>query len=109
MKGTKMPVKEKVNKSAEIRRLHASGVKSASEIVAQLKSKGIKTTPTLVYNVLAKKKAKKKKKAKQVTSSEVSPLARHEVIIDHAVQFVRISGGMQKAKELLSKLSSLHN
>jgi hypothetical protein len=104
-----MPVKEKVNKSAEIRRLHASGVKSASEIVAQLKSKGIKTTPTLVYNVLAKKKAKKKKKAKQETKSEAaSPLARHEVIIDHAVQFVRISGGMEKARELLSKLAQLH-
>jgi hypothetical protein len=103
-----MPVKEKVNKSAEIRRLHASGVKGASEIVAQLKSKGIKTTPALVYNVLASKKAKKKKKAQQETKSEASPQARHEVIIDHAVEFVRISGGMTKARELLSKLAQLH-
>jgi len=43
-----MPVKEKVNKSAEIRKLHASGLKSASEIVAKLKDQGIKATPALV-------------------------------------------------------------
>jgi len=34
-----MPVKEKVNKSEEIRKLHASGIKTGSEIVAKLKSK----------------------------------------------------------------------
>jgi hypothetical protein len=104
-----MPVKEKVNKSAEIRKLHASGVESAAEIVAQLKSKGIKTTPMLVYNVLAKKKAKKKKGKKQTKSEATQPAARHEVIIDHAVQFVRISGGMTKARELLQKLALLHD
>ena len=54
-----MAVKEKVNKSAEIRKLHASGVKSASDIVAKLKSQGVKVTPALVYNVLASKKGKR--------------------------------------------------
>src|ERR1044072_7576957 len=101
-KGMTMPVKTQVNKSAEIRKLHANGVKSAAEIVSALKSKNIKVTPALVYNVLASKKAKKKRKAKQETISEASPQARHEVIIDHAVEFVRISGGMTKARELLS-------
>lgn len=63
-----MAVKEKVNKSHEIRKLHSSGTKSASEIVATLKTQGIKVTPALVYNVLAKKKGKKKAK-KQATAA----------------------------------------
>ena len=105
-----MPVKEKVNKSAEIRKLHANGVKSAAEIVAALKTKNIKVTPALVYSVLSSKKAKKKKKAKQQeATSDAAPLARHEVVIDTAVLFVKQSGGMQKARELLSKLALLHH
>ena len=99
-----MPVKEKVNKSEEVRKIHSSGVKSASEIVAALKSKGIKVTPALVYNVLASKKGKKKsKKSKPATQS-----SRNGDFIDNAVVFVRQAGGMAKAKELLAKLSLLH-
>jgi len=102
-----MPVKEKVNKSAEIRKLRKSGVKSASEIVAKLKTQGITVTPALIYNVLAKKKGKKKAKKAAITSSSAS--AEKETVIDHAVVFVRSAGGMTKAKELLSKLSLLRD
>jgi hypothetical protein len=98
-----MPVKSKVNKSAEIRKVHSSGVTSASEIVAKLKVQGIKVTPALVYNVLSNKKSKKKNKTKAAGQS-----TEKATIIDTAVLFVRQSGGMQKAKELLSKLSLLH-
>jgi len=31
-----------------------------------------------------------------------------ETVIDHAVVFVRSAGGMAKAREMLSKLSMLH-
>jgi hypothetical protein len=98
-----MPVKEKVNKSEEVRKLHASGVKSASEIVAKMKAKGIKIAPTQVYSVLAKKKGKKAKKTVATDSAE------KETVVDHAVIFVKSAGGMQKAREMLAKLSSLHN
>ena len=99
-----MPVKEKVNKSAEIRKVHSSGVTSAADIVAKLKVQGIKVTPALVYNVLSNKKSKKKNKTKAARHS-----TENGTVIDTAVLFVRQSGGMQKAKELLSKLSLLHD
>ena len=98
-----MPVKEKVNKSEEVRKLHASGVKSASEIRAKLKERGIKIAPAQVYQVLSNKKSKKKNKSKGAGQS-----TEKATIIDTAVLFVRQSGGMQKAKELLAKLSLLH-
>ena len=99
-----MPAKEKVNKSAEIRKVHSSGVKSAAEIVSQLKSAGIKVTPALVYNVLSHKKGKKKYKTKVAEHSE-----EKETVVDHAIVFVKSAGGMQKARELLSKLALLKN
>ena len=103
-KGVLMPVKEKINKSEEVRKLHASGVKSASEIVQKLKAKGIKIAPTQVYSVLAKKKGKKAKKKMPANQS-----AEKETVVDHAVVFVKSAGGMQKAREMLAKLSLLHN
>jgi hypothetical protein len=103
MKGLLMPVKE-VNKSEEVRKLHASGVKSASEIVAKLKARGIKIAPTQVYGVLAKKKGKKKSKK----PAAILPTEK-ETVVDYAVVFVKAAGGMQKAREMLAKLSSLHN
>jgi arginine repressor len=99
-----MSVKEKVNKSAEIRKLHASGVKSASEIVSKLKTQNIKVTPALVYNVLAAKK--NKNKSKKMAASHSSG---RETIVDHAVVFVTAAGGMQSARELLSKLALLRD
>jgi hypothetical protein len=100
-----MPVKEKVNKSEEVRKLHANGFKSASEIVAKLKTQGIKVTPALVYSVIATKKGKKKsKKSKQANQS-----AEKETVVDYAVVFVKSAGGMQKAREMLSKIALLHN
>jgi len=102
-----MPVKEKVNKSQEIRKLRSSGVKSVSEIVATLKAKDIKVTPALVYSVLAKKKGKKKAK-KQAEAAAANHSPEKPTVIDHAVVFVRSAGGMAKAREMLSKLSSLH-
>jgi hypothetical protein len=100
-----MPVKEKVNKSEEVRKLRASGVTSASEIMAKLKSRGIKIAPAQVYSILATKKGKKKsKKNKQVNQS-----AEKETVVDYAVVFVRAAGGMTKAREMLAKLSLLHN
>jgi Fe2+ or Zn2+ uptake regulation protein len=98
-----MAVKEKVNKSEEVRKLHKSGVKSASEIMAKLKARGITIAPAQVYQVLAKKKGKKKNNSQGAGHS-----SEHATVIDTAVLFVRQSGGMQKAKELLSKLSLLH-
>jgi hypothetical protein len=97
-----MAVKEKVNKSAEIRKVYSSGVKSAAEIVSQLKSAGVKVTPALVYNVLSHKKGKKKKKSNVPEHSE-----EKETVFDHAIVFVKSAGGMQKARELLSKLALL--
>ena len=97
-----MPVKEKVNKSAEIRKVHSSGVKSAAAIVAQLKSAGIKVTPALVYNVLSNKKSKKKHKSKVAAHSE-----EKETVVDYAVVFVKSAGGMSKAREMLAKLALL--
>ena len=99
-----MLVKEKINKSEEIRKVHSSGVKSASEIVAKLKSQGIKVTDGLVYTVLAKKKGKKAKKNKQANQS-----AEKETVVDYAVVFVKSAGGMQKAREMLSKIALLHS
>jgi hypothetical protein len=99
-----MPVKEKVNKSAEIRKLHATGVKSASEIVSKLKTQNIKVTPALVYNVLATKKGKKKSNKKAASHA-----GGRETIVDHAVVFVKAAGGMQNARELLSKLALLRD
>ena len=98
-----MPVKQKLNRSAEIRKLHSSGVQSASDIVAKLKSRGIKVTPALVYSVLASKKGKKQSKKKSAHPSGKAD------VLDTAVLFVRQSGGMQKARELLAKLALLHN
>ena len=102
-----MPVKEKVNKSAEIRKLHASGVKSAAEIVSKLKTHNIKVTPALVYNVLSTKKGKKRsKKSKQDHAASSSEKV---TVVDHAVVFVKAAGGMQSAREMLSKLALLKN
>jgi hypothetical protein len=103
-----MPVKEKVNKSAEIRKLHASGLKSASEIVAKLKDQGIKATPALVYNVLANKKSKNKSKKRLATASQ-SGSGEKQTVIDTAIVFVKSAGGMQKARDLLAKISLLQN
>jgi hypothetical protein len=99
-----MPVKEKLNKSEEVRKLHKSGIKSAAEIMAKLKARSITVAPAQVYAILAGKKGKKKsKKVATNHSSEKSD------VIDTAVVFVRQAGGMQKARELLSKLSLLQN
>lgn len=100
-----MAVKEKVNKSEEVRKLRASGVKSASEIMAKLKSRGIKIAPAQVYQILSGKKGKKKSRK----SMPANQSADKETVVDHAVVFVKSAGGMQKAREMLAKLSLLHN
>jgi hypothetical protein len=99
-----MPVKEKVNKSDEVRKMYASGVKTGSEIVAKLKAKGINVAPSQVYQILAKKKGKKTTK-----KSPGRAVGGDGTVLDHAVTFVRSAGGMSNAKELLSKLSLLQN
>ena len=100
-----MPVKE-LNKSDEVRKLYKSGVKSASEIGAKLKARGVNVADSQIYQVIAKMKGKKgKKKAKPAAASDYAP--EKETVIDHAVVFVRSAGGMQKARELLSKLALL--
>jgi hypothetical protein len=104
MKGRAMPVKEKINKSEDVRKLHAGGVKSASEIMAKLKSRGIKIAPAQIYQVISRKKGKKKSKK----SKPASQSSRNVDFIDTAVVFVRQAGGMAKAKDLLAKLSLLH-
>ncbi len=102
-----MPVKEKLNKSEEVRKLHKSGVKTASEIMAKLKARNITVAPAQVYAILAAKKGKKKS-SKKGTPSGASQRGDHETVIDHAVLFVRTSGGLEKARDLLSKLALLH-
>lgn len=101
-----MPVKE-VNKSDEVRKLYKSGVKTGSEIVAKLKSRGINVAPSQVYQIISGKKGKKKSKKSQTTVA--SHTAEKETVVDHAVIFVKSAGGMQKARELLAKLASLQN
>src|SRR5262245_59546050 len=96
-----MPVKE-VNKSAEIRKLHANGTRSAAEIVAALKSKGVNVSPALVYNVLSNDKKKKGGKRKSKRGSSAPQASSNDTVLDHAVTFIRSAGGMSKAKELLS-------
>ncbi len=99
-----MPVKE-LNKSEEVRNLHAGGLKSASEIMAKLKARGISVAPAQVYSILATKKGKKKSKK----NKQADPPAEKETVVDYAVVFVKAAGGMQKAREMLAKLSSLQN
>jgi phosphohistidine phosphatase SixA len=102
-----MPVKSAVNKSDEVRKLHASGVKSASEIVNRLGARGIKVAPSQVYQVLAQLNKRGKKKGKRKFTRHVSN--SNETMIDTAVLFVKQAGGMSKARELLSKLALLHD
>ena len=97
-----MPVKE-VNKSEEVRKLHKGGVKSASEIVKRLKARNITVAPSQVYQVLSTKKGK------QANKAAASHTSAKTDVIDSAVVFVRQAGGMQRARELLSKLAMLHN
>ena len=100
-----MPVKE-LNKSDEIRKLHKSGVKSASEIGAKLKARGINVADSQIYQVIAKMKGKRgKKKAKAGVAAEHPP--EKATVVDHAVVFVRAAGGMSKARDMLSKLALL--
>ena len=102
-----MPVKTKINKSEEVRKLKASGVKSASEIMTKLKARGITVAPAQVYQILAGKRGKKKsKKSKQ---DQAASSSEKVTVLDHAVVFVRAAGGMQSARELLSKLALLKN
>jgi hypothetical protein len=98
-----MPVKE-LNKSDEVRKLYKGGVKSATDI-AKLKARGIDVAPSQIYQIIAKLKGKKGKKKANVAEAEHMP--EKETVIDHAVVFVKSAGGMQKARELLSKLALL--
>jgi len=95
-----------LNKSDEMRRLYKSGIKSASEIGAKLKARGINVADSQISQVIAKLKGKRgKKKAKAAEAAEHPP--EKETVIDHAVVFVRSAGGIQKAREMLSKLALL--
>jgi hypothetical protein len=98
-----MPTATKVNKSEEIRKLHASGVKSAAEIVAKLKARGIKVVPAQVYQAMSKNKKAGKKKS---SAAKPATNGKHAVL-DEAIVFVRAAGGLDSAKEVLSKLSLL--
>jgi hypothetical protein len=101
-----MPTATKVYKSEEIRKLHASGVTSAAEIVSKLKTRGIKVVPAQVYQAVSKKK----KAVKKPASSNGAPAASGKYsVLDDTIVFVRSAGGMSKAKELLMKLSQLQN
>jgi arginine repressor len=97
-----MPVKE-INKSEEIRKLHKNGVKSASEILAKLKARGIDVAPSQVYQVISSKKKRRKAKSTATNHS-----AEEETIVDHLVLFVKASGGLAKARDYLSRLALLH-
>jgi hypothetical protein len=100
-----MAVKE-VNKSDEVRKLYRGGVKSASEIGAKLKARGINVADSQIYQVIAKMKGKRKgKKKAKAAAAEHSP--EKATVVDHAVVFVRAAGGMAKAREMLSKLALL--
>ena len=102
-----MAVKE-LNKSDEVRKLYKSGVKTASEIGAKLKARGINVAESQIYQVIAKMKGKRgKKKAKAAPESEHPP--EKATVVDHAVVFVRSAGGMAKAREMLSKLALLQH
>ena len=92
----------KVNKSEEVRKLISSGVTSGPEIMAKLKTREIKIAPAQVYQILAKKKGQKAKK-------KFGDKQQNGTVLDHAIVFVRSAGGMENAKELLSKLSLLQN
>jgi len=99
-----MAVKE-LNKSDEVRKLYKSGVKSASEIGAKLKARGINVADSQIYQVIAKMKGKRGKKKAKVAATDHEP--QRETVVDHAVLFVRSAGGMTKAREMLSKLALL--
>ena len=58
-------------------------------------------TPALVYNL-------EKEGQEEAEKGGEQSIDRRETIINDAVLFVRSAGGMAKAKELLSKLSLLH-
>lgn len=90
-----------VNKSAEVRKLRASGVTSAKEIVTKLRARGIKVAPSQVYQAL---RSSKKKRPQSKTGIAIKNGAQTDVL-DTAIVFIRRAGGMDKARDLLAKLS----
>lgn len=97
----------KINKSEEIRKLHASGIASGAEIVAKLKAKGIKVAPSQVYQVLAHKNKKGKKSRKKTAGHKPTVPPQADTLLDTAITFVRAVGGIEAAQQLLSKLATL--
>ena len=88
-----MPLKEMVNRLEEIKKLHASRVKPASEIVIETENTERQGNAGVGLQRLASKKGKKKGKKKAASHS-----GERETIVDHAVVFVRSAGGMTRAK-----------
>jgi hypothetical protein len=86
--------------------LYKRGVKSASEIGAKLKARGVNVADSQIYQVIAKMKGKRgKKTAKAAAAPNDAP--EKETVTDYAVMFVRSAGGMAKARDMLSKLALL--
>jgi hypothetical protein len=78
----------------------------ASEVVEAAKKQGLKLTTTLVYNVRASSKGKKGKKSKaKVRTMGFEVGNGHH--LKAAVEFARVTGGLQNAKAILLTLESL--
>jgi hypothetical protein len=100
-----MSAKVAVNKSAEIRKLHASGVTSVKEIVTRLHARGVKVVPSQVYQAIRPGRTKRSRVKAGVATANGS----HADVLDTAIVFIRHAGGISKAKELLAKLSLIQN
>ena len=99
-------IKKRGAKSAAIRAAKEKlGSKAtAAEIVAECQKQGVKVIPGLVYNVLAKKKGKKKGRNSKVAGGTVG---NGYVALNEAVVFVKKVGSMADAKAALLALDKV--
>lgn len=98
----------KLNKSQAIRDTIAANPKiKTREVVAQLATKGIKVTPTLVYFIKShEKKAKRKQNREQVTESMRRAGATSPAdMVSRVRQLARDAGGWNNLKQFVDVLS----
>jgi hypothetical protein len=103
--------KTKLPRGAKTAFIKAHGNLSAKEVVEAGAKEGIKLTPTAVYNIRsAAKKSKGKKRATGPKAKGKRRAMGTEVTNGHlfaVVEFVRVHGGIEKARQAIQTLESL--
>jgi hypothetical protein len=99
----------KLPRGAKTAFIKAHGNLSAQEVVAAAAKEGIKITSAAVYNI--RSTAKKSKGKKRTASGGTKRAMGTEVGNGHhlvaAVEFCRVSGGIEKARKAIQTLESL--